>query len=68
MDRIAKTAVKGAFGAMLLGALGLGATQALASPATTGDMTSCVTICSEFCGEGTGWNGWRCIGGDCVCW
>jgi hypothetical protein len=65
MNRIAKMAVKGAFGAMVLGALGLGATQALASPGPEGEPYYCYMQCQEDCSGG---DGWRCIGNDCICW
>jgi hypothetical protein len=65
MDRIAKVAVKGAFGAMLLGAFGFGATQALAAPAPEGEPYYCYMQCPDDC---AGYSGWRCIGNDCICW
>ncbi len=68
MSSTLRLTVKVLFGAAVVGALGLGTSQAMAAPAANNEPYYCAMECREACGEGTGWNGWRCIGNDCVCW
>ena len=63
MSRTLKTTVKALFGAAVVGALGLGATQAVAAPPSAGERAYCYPSCEQQC-DG---NPWICAGGECFC-
>jgi len=65
MSTTLRLTVKVLFGAAVVGALGLGTSQAIAAPAANSEPYYCFMECEQAC---SGYNGWRCIGNDCVCW